>query len=61
MAGKFQRGSHPVGVTTVEWADAKRTPRRLTVEVWYPATPAHRGQDLDPATQGLLRHGRHLR
>ena len=47
----FQRGSHPVGVTTVEWADAMRTPRRLTVEVWYPATPAHRGQDLDPATQ----------
>jgi dienelactone hydrolase len=47
----FQRGPHPVGVTTLQWADARRAARRLTVEAWYPATEAHRGQDLDPATQ----------
>ena len=44
----FQRGPHPAGVRTVEWKDASRD-RTLPVEVWYPASDAHRGQDLDDA------------
>ncbi len=43
----FIRGSSPVGVRTFEWTDATRE-RTLPVEVWYPATSAHAGQDLDP-------------
>lgn len=47
----FARGDHPVGVRSVELADPARDGRRLPLEVWYPAAPAHRGQDLDDATR----------
>jgi len=46
----FVRGPHPVGVVTVHGKDARRE-RELPLEVWYPASDAHRGQDLDPATR----------
>jgi predicted dienelactone hydrolase len=46
----FQRGPHPVGVRTYEFIDEARDRRRFPVEVWYPADPSHRGQDLDDAT-----------
>lgn len=46
----FARGPHPVGVRTVEIHDAARD-RTLPVEVWYPATAAHAGKDLDEATR----------
>lgn len=46
----FERGPHPVGVRTVELRDEKRD-RTLPVEVWYPATDAYAGQDLDEATR----------
>lgn len=45
----FSRGPHAVGVRTVETHDAARS-RSLPVEVWYPAAPAHAGQDLAEAT-----------
>ena len=45
----FARGPHPVGVTSATWTDAQRD-RALSVEIWYPADPSHRGQDLDEAT-----------
>jgi dienelactone hydrolase len=50
----FQRGEHPVGVRTFDVSDASRG-RTLPVEFWYPATDAHRGQDLDPETQDRYR------
>ncbi|MBI5087314.1 MAG: hypothetical protein HZB15_00140 [Actinobacteria bacterium] len=46
----FTRGEHPVGVRTETWTDTVRG-CDLTVEIWYPAHPAHAGQDLDPTTQ----------
>ena len=46
----FERGPHPVGVRSAEWADASRD-RILPVEIWYPATAQHKGQDLDDATR----------
>jgi len=46
-----QRGAAPVGVRTIALRDETRGGRTLEVEVWYPAADAHRGQDLDPATQ----------
>jgi dienelactone hydrolase len=46
----FTRGPHPVGVRTFETADADGA-RTVPVEVWYPATSAHAGQDLDPDTR----------
>jgi dienelactone hydrolase len=46
----FERGDYPAGVRTFEVTDASRE-RTLPVEFWYPATDAHRGQDLDPETQ----------
>lgn len=45
----FARGPHPVGVRTQTWTDTARS-RDLCVEIWYPATDEHAGQDLDPAT-----------
>jgi len=45
----FERGPHPVGVRTTDWRDEARE-RSLPVEIWYPATEACRGQDLDGAT-----------
>ena len=47
----FERGNFPVGVRTFIWSDPSRGDRPLTVEVWYPATEAHRGQDLSEATR----------
>jgi predicted dienelactone hydrolase len=42
----FARGSHPVGVRTIELKDESQV-----VEIWYPAVERYRGQDLDPATR----------
>lgn len=47
----FARGTLPVGVRTFQWSDAARNDRPLPVEVWYPATDAHSGQDVDAATR----------
>jgi dienelactone hydrolase len=46
----FARGDLPVGVRTFNWHDSARD-RPLTVEVWYPTTDAHRGQDVAEATR----------
>ena len=46
----FIRGPYPVGVRTVDVADPGRE-QDVPVEVWYPATDAYAGQDLDPASQ----------
>ena len=50
MTDWFARGSHPVGVRSAEIEDAPGG-SSLAVELWYPAAEAHRGQDLDPASQ----------
>lgn len=47
----FARGALPVGVRTLHWTDAARADRPLPVEVWYPATDAHRGEDVAEATR----------
>ncbi len=47
----FERGTLPVGVRTFNWSDPSRDGRLSTVEAWYPATEAHRGQDLAEATR----------
>jgi dienelactone hydrolase len=47
----FERGNVPVGVQTFSWSDPARDHRPLTIEVWYPATEAHRGQDVAEATR----------
>src|SRR5712691_12503312 len=49
----FVRGPFPVGVRTIAALDASRR-RRFPIEVWYPATPAHVGQDLAEATQDMV-------
>jgi predicted dienelactone hydrolase len=46
----FARGSHPVGVRTVEIDDSARG-RRVPLEIWYPAHERHAGEDLDDATR----------
>src|SRR5262245_52814877 len=45
------RDDHPVGVRTFTWTDAQRAGRALTLEAWYPATDAHRDEDVSPATR----------
>jgi dienelactone hydrolase len=45
------RGPSPVGVRTIVLRDETRGGRTLEVELWYPATEAHLGKDIDPATQ----------
>lgn len=45
----FARGPYPVGVRTHAIRDSARE-RPLAVELWYPATEAVRGRDVDPAT-----------
>lgn len=50
----FIRGAYPVGVRTVTAIDASRGGRALTIEIWYPATERHRGQDLDDATRDVF-------
>lgn len=42
------RGPHPVGVLTLEVESPAGSGRKLPVDVWFPADPAHAGQDLDP-------------
>src|SRR5947207_1037046 len=49
----FVRGRFPVGVRTIDAVDASRR-RRFPIELWYPATAAHAGQDLDPASQDVV-------
>ncbi len=46
----FSRGPHPVGVRIIAAPDAERN-RLFPVEIWYPAAPAHAGEDLDDATR----------
>ena len=43
----FARGVHPAGARTIELRDASLSDRPVPVELWYPATAAYRGQDLD--------------
>jgi predicted dienelactone hydrolase len=45
----FNRGASPVGVCTVELHE--KTAARTLTEIWYPARPRYRGQDLDNATR----------
>src|SRR5262245_5736502 len=47
----FRRGPLPAGVRTVQLVDGGRGGRRLSVELWYPATDAYAGQDLTDATR----------
>ena len=47
----FARGPHPAGVRTLSLVDAAREGRSLPAEVWYPATDADAGRDLDAATR----------
>ena len=44
----FVRGPFPVGVRTHDATDVARN-RPLPIEIWYPATDAHRGQDTSEA------------
>ena len=46
----FARGLYPVGARSHSIVDGARH-RPLSVELWYPATDAARGRDLDPATR----------
>lgn len=46
----FRRGPDPVGTQQFSWTDSNRN-HTMPVDVWYPATEAHKGQDLDPKTQ----------
>ena len=50
MSDWVARGAHPVGVRTAELEEAPGG-SFLTLELWYPAAEAHRGQDLDDASQ----------
>jgi predicted dienelactone hydrolase len=47
----FTRGRYPVGVCTIEFRDGALSARPVPVELWYPATDAHRGQDRNDATR----------
>jgi predicted dienelactone hydrolase len=47
----FARGPFPAGVRTLRLVDPDRAGRTLPVEVWYPATDAYAGRDVDPATR----------
>jgi predicted dienelactone hydrolase len=46
----FVRGSHPVGVRTIEVRDEARD-RGFPIELWYPASATYRGLDLADATR----------
>lgn len=46
----FNRGEFPVGVRTIELMNVDGNTSAMTTEIWYPATEAYRGQDLDAAT-----------
>ena len=47
----FARGPHPVGVQSRELHDASRDGRRVEIELWYPASVVHLGQDVSPQLQ----------
>jgi len=47
----FARGPFPVGVRTLYPSDAARGGRSLPIEVWYPASEAHAGQDVAEASR----------
>ena len=47
----FQRGDYPVGVRHVDLDDDGR---HIPLAVWFPATDAHRGQDLAADTQDVI-------
>jgi dienelactone hydrolase len=49
----FGRGRFPVSVCTVSAPDTARQ-RTFPVEVWYPATPRHIGQDTASGTQDVF-------
>jgi len=49
----FDRGPHPVGVTTIQ-ANDKARGRTFPCEIWYPAGEHHAGQDLAPDTQDVF-------
>jgi predicted dienelactone hydrolase len=51
----FKRGPHPVGVRTIELHETGGD-RVLPTEVWYPATDAYTGQDLDEEKQDVFEH-----
>ena len=44
----FERGPHPAGTRQFSWTDHSRD-HEMPVDVWYPATQAHAGEDFDPA------------
>ena len=43
----FKRGPQPVGTRQFSWEDRSRG-HTMPVDVWYPATEAHAGEDFDP-------------
>lgn len=45
----FERGPHPVGTRQFSWTDKSRE-QTMPVDIWYPATAAYTGQDLNPTT-----------
>lgn len=47
----FARGPFPVGVRTIEFRDSTLAARPITAEIWYPATDAHRGKDVEDASR----------
>jgi predicted dienelactone hydrolase len=47
----FTRGAFPAGVRTLHLVDRARDERSLPVELWYPASDAHAGRDVSPATR----------
>ncbi len=51
MHNPFVRGPHPVGVTSFDLVDPERGGRKIAMELWYPATSAHTGQDLASESQ----------
>lgn len=44
----FRRGPHPVGTRQFVWTDQSRD-HEMPVDIWYPASDAHAGEDFDPA------------
>ena len=44
----FKRGPRPVGTRQFSWTDQSRH-HEMPVDVWYPASSAHAGEDFDPA------------
>jgi predicted dienelactone hydrolase len=49
----FARGRYPVGVQTIQAIDSARA-REFPCEIWYPATAANAGRDLEPRSQDVF-------